>query len=314
MTAAESIRGENSRYQRRSCPSCLTSTQRPTVVASKLPAERTSFQLLRDQWCGFFKDKSFFSYARCVTCDLLYAPVYFTSAQLAELYRSMPNNMSDVAGGILARTQYGYFRELRQLSPLRGQFLEVGPDVGLLTQYCARLGDFSKLWLFEPNVTAHAQLVSRLGSIDREISTDLLDLSNVPDRSIDVVAMVHVLDHLIEPVEFLRQVRTKLAADAIVLIVTHDESSLLARAIGTRWPAYCLQHPHLFKPKSIQRMLNDAGYTVVRSVKSVNYFPMTYLIKHLAFAISGASLALPSLERFTIPLRLGNLITMASPH
>ena len=240
------VAGTSTRYGARTCPSCTAAPSASQVaVASDPAAEAQPFEDLQQQWYGFFKKNSFFTYNRCSSCGMLYSPQYFTEPQLAQLYASMPPNMVEVSDGALERTQLGYFRELQRYSKLEGQFLEIGPDVGMFAEACVRFGHFTKFWMFEPNADAHAELRRRVGTADLYISTELLDLSDVPDGSIDAVAMIHVLDHILDPVGFLSELRPKLKREATLLIVTHDESSLLARVSRSRFPAYCLQRPSL---------------------------------------------------------------------
>ncbi|MDP9105497.1 MAG: class I SAM-dependent methyltransferase [Candidatus Eremiobacteraeota bacterium] len=271
------------------------------------------FEDLQQQWYGFFKKNSFFTYNRCSACGMLYSPHYFTESQLARLYASMPPNMVEVSDGALERTQLGYFRELQKFSKLEGEFLEIGPDVGMFAEACVRYGRFTKFWMFEPNADAHAELRRRIGGAELYVSTHLLDLSDVPAAGIDAVAMIHVLDHILDPVGFLAELRPKLKPGATLLIVTHDESSLLARLTRSRFPAYCLQHPHLFNPQSMRALLAKAGYGVVETKRSVNQFPVTFLIKHAVFALGLGKIRLPKLLWLRVPLRLGNFITIARP-
>ncbi|HEY0381840.1 MAG TPA: class I SAM-dependent methyltransferase [Candidatus Elarobacter sp.] len=307
--------GAGEAYGARICPSCKAGPSASSVaVASKPAAETQPFEELQQQWYGFFKEgHAFFTYHRCSACGMLYSPQYFTEPQLARLYASMPPNMTEVSDGALEQTQHGYFRELQKFSKLEGQFLEIGPDVGMFAENCVRFGRFTKFWMFEPNVDAHPELRRRLGGADLYISTHLLDLSDVPNDSVDAVAMIHVLDHILDPVSFLSELRPKLKRDATILIVTHDESSLLARVTKSRFPAYCLQHPHLFNPGSMRSLLAQAGYDVAATKRSVNQFPVTFLIKHAVFALGLGSIKLPKLLWLKIPLRLGNFITIAKP-
>ncbi len=301
-------------YGARTCPSCRANASASNAaVASAPPAEAQPFEDLQQQWYGFFKKSTFFTYNRCAACGMLYSPQYFTEPQLARLYASMPPNMVEVSDGALERTQLGYFRELQKFSKLEGEFLEIGPDVGMFAEACVRYGHFTKFWMFEPNVDAHAELRRRIGDNELYVSTHLLDLSDVPDNSIDAVAMIHVLDHILDPVGFLSELRPKLKRDATMLIVTHDESSLLARLLKSRFPAYCLQHPHLFNPKSMRSLLGQAGYGVAETKRSVNQFPVTFLIKHAVFALGLGKINLPKLLWLRLPLRLGNFITIARP-
>ncbi len=301
-------------YGSRTCPSCAAdSCASRAAVASEPAAEVQPFEDLQQQWYGFFKKNSFFTYNRCSACGMLYSPHYFTESQLARLYASMPPNMVEVSDGALERTQLGYFRELQKFSKLEGEFLEIGPDVGMFAEACVRYGRFTKFWMFEPNADAHAELRRRIGGAELYVSTHLLDLSDVPAAGIDAVAMIHVLDHILDPVGFLAELRPKLKPGATLLIVTHDESSLLARLTRSRFPAYCLQHPHLFNPQSMRALLAKAGYGVAETKRSVNQFPVTFLIKHAVFALGLGKIRLPKLLWLRVPLRLGNFITIARP-
>ncbi len=302
----------NKQFEARRCPVCQAQSKDPPVMRAGIQAERLSSQALKPYWNGFFKEKSFFSYNRCQRCSLLYCPTFFSASQLEELYRQMPDNTAGVPLSALARTQGGYFRSLKKHSPLRGAYLETGPDIGLFTEFAAREGNFSTYWLFEPNRVVWDVLRSKIPNKDVKISADMFGFDVVPDGSLSVAVMIHVLDHLLDPRGTLDLLRPKLQEDAIVLLVTHDESSLLARITGVRWPAYCLQHPQMYRPSSIERLLEHAGYRVIEIEKSYNYFPVSYIAKHLLWLL-GIKAKLPSIDFIQLPLKLGNIITIAKP-
>lgn len=297
----------------RPCPSCRVHAPiRTGCIHSGVRAEDCSFEDLQRRWYGFFRDKLFFTYCRCSNCGLLYAPVYFSREQLDRLYESMPANMAEVSHKALDRTQRGYFEHLRSRCTLSGEFLEIGPDVGTFAQYCVEAGNFAKAWMFEPNVDAHAEIARRLSKVPTRISTSLLDLSEIPDGVITVAAMIHVLDHLTDPVDFLKRLIPKLAPNATLMMVTHDERSTLAKLLGKRWPAYCLQHPHLFNPESMLTTLRRAGFRDSETVPSTNYFPINFLAKQALLAVGiDAGDRFSTLPKFELALKLGNIITIA---
>jgi hypothetical protein len=110
----------------------------------------------------------------------------------------------------------------------------------------------------------------------------------------------------------LRVLGSKLTKKAVLILVTHDESSLLAKLTAARWPAYCLQHPQLFRRASITALLGHAGFDVLSVGKSYNHFPVPYLMKHLLWAF-GVRMDVNYGNRFQLPLRLGNILTAATP-
>ena len=301
------------KYLQRKCPSCENASVDKIEISSAVPAETLEFSSLGPIWNGFFKEKSFFSYSRCNQCKILYAPKFFTPDQLTELYSQMSPNMDIVPFDMLRQTQRGYFDFLKAQSPLKGDFIEIGPDVGLFAENCVQQGGFEHYWLFEPNKAVENKLKETMGSADHTILHDMFDFSMVPDHKAGAVVMVHVLDHLLEPVATLKTLRQKMAPDSVLVVVTHDESSLLARFLKNRWPAFCLQHPQLFNPSSIKGLMQEAGFQVSKTAKTTNNFPVSFLLRHLLWALGIKVQNVPSFFGLSVGLRLGNIITIATP-
>lgn len=299
-------------YDLRSCPGCQKSQAAYSVaVASQPTAEQLPFDQLKPYWHGFFKQKVFFSYYRCSECGTLYCRQYFSPTQLDALYRQMPDNTAGVSQIALKKTQEGYFRVLKRYSNLEGNYLEVGPDIGLFTEHCVREGSFNHYSLFEPNREVRPALENVLNGKQFDIFPQFLDLNVLDDHSLSTAVMVHVLDHLVDPKTLLLGLKKKLARGAVLLFVTHDESSLLARLIKAKWPPYCLQHPLLFNPKTITKLLQSAGYRVLTIEKSANYYPVSYLAKHALWVAGLKNISLPACDSLALPFKLGNIITIA---
>ena len=122
--------------------------------------------------------------------------------------------------------------------------------------------------------------------------------------------MVHVLDHLLDPAEMLAQIHAKLRPGGTLLIVTHNEASLLRRLLGTRWPPFCLQHPEIYSPASLTRLVARAGYNGVKVRPSKNYFPVDFLVRQAAWTV-GIKLGAVPLPKIPLGLQLGNMLTIA---
>jgi hypothetical protein len=300
-------------YLSRTCPICGSKPPAEPEISSSVPAETKSFESLVPYWNGFFKDKVFFSYFRCETCGLLYTPVFFSGPQLEQLYGQMPPNMDVVPVASLERTQRGYFDTMKSAVPLEGGFIEVGPDVGLFTKNCVKDGRFNQYWLFEPNRDVERTLSSTMGGVKFHIIHDMFGFSQVPDGAASVAVMVHVMDHLLDPVSTLRELKGKLAPGGNVMLVTHDEASLLRRVIGWRWPAFCLQHPEIYNLATMRKLFEAAGYEVVKQAKTVNYFPVSFLLKQLLWALGLRIDSVPSFGQIAVGLKLGNMLTIATP-
>lgn len=298
------------RYANRKCPICKSQDSK-IEVSSQPTAEDSDYKLLKNTWNGFFKKKIIFSYHRCSICKALYTPTFFNDDQLKLLYSQMPANMSEVPISALKKTQKGYFNYLKKYSNLKGNFLEIGPDVGYFTENCITEGQFQKYWLVEPNLEVHKELNMIMSKKDSTITLDMNDLSHIPNESIDTVVFVHVMDHLLEPSLYIEKLRKKLKKSALILIVTHNEHSLLRRIFKLNWPPFCLQHPQLFNLNTTRNFLERYDFEILGQHQTKNYFKLSFLIKHFFWGIGIKIKKVPNLFGFILGLKLGNIITIA---
>ena len=298
-------------YLNRKCPSCVQKIECAPEIGSKIPAERMLLEDLSQCWNGLYKEKVFFTYYRCSKCGLLFNKEYFDDGQLSYLYSKMPPNMDDVEPDALQKTQSAYFKSFEKYIPGYGGFLEIGPDVGLFLKDCVKNKNFEKYWLFEPNEAVEESLRSIVGGRNFTISREMTSFQIIPDGSLSTVVMIHVFDHLIDPVKALVDLRKKLTKDAKIMIVTHDESSLLRRVLKAKWPPFCLQHPQIYSGSSIKSLVSVAGFRVVKQIKTKNYFSIRFLIKNI-FWLVGIKLDIKFLK-ISVGLRLGNIMTIIEP-
>jgi SAM-dependent methyltransferase len=297
--------------QRDRCPCCAEAAHRSRlVVASDPPAESLPIAEHGRFLSGYSADRVFFTYYRCGNCGLFYCPAYYTKAQLESLYGRQAENMAEVPLPTRQLTQAEYVRLVTRHSRMDGGFLELGADVGLFAEQCAEKGHFDKFWLYEPNVAVHDQLRGRIGSRDAAILGDSFSAADVPAASVSTAALIHVLDHLLEPRAMLEEIRRCLRPNGIVLVVTHDCASPLARLLGRRWPPYTLQHPQLFSRQSLRRTLERSGLEVLEIASVRNFFSMTYLIR-AGLAILGLPIEFPDWPRPLLGLPLGNIAAVA---
>ncbi len=227
------------------------------------------------------------------------------------MYGSMSDNTNGQPLGLMKATQEGYFSAWKPFGPMAGNYAEIGPDIGLFAELCAQRCGFSEYHFWEPNRTVHGRLAASVPGKRHVIHDDMFSLEGVPDGHLDVMVMIHVLDHLIEPSRFLADVRRKMKKTGRLLIVTHNEGSLMARVLGRKWPAFCLQHPQLFNPTSMRDGLRRQGFRVDTITRTTNHFPMTYLLRHALYA-AGIRIPIPQWRFPSMPLKLGNIATVAS--
>lgn len=298
-------------FKQRKCPGCCSDNAQENMHSERR-AEDLDVESLRPYWNGLFKEKIFFTYFRCKKCKLLFTKEFFSESQLELLYSQMPPNMDMVPDKCHEKTQKGYFEMLKEYDSLKGSFVELGSDIGLFVKYCIDEGNYSHYSLFEPNIEVHGHLSELLKGTSHNIHSNMYNFDCLEDDSVTTLVLIHVFDHLLDPVKTLKDLRPKLKNSAKILIVTHDESSLLRKVLKDKWPPFCLQHPQIYNRQSIKLLLKEAGYSVLSQRKTKNYFPLTFLISNLALALGIKIGNNKNFDGLNLGLRLGNIATIAT--
>jgi SAM-dependent methyltransferase len=104
----------------------------------------------------------------------------------------------------------------------------------------------------------------------REFGLDViagtLHTSNLPDKSIDVVTLWEVIEHVRSPLDELRQIAQVLKPGGVLALSTPNAASLRARQEGPDWYGYHVSREHLlfFTPQTLTFALKSAGFRVSR--------------------------------------------------
>ena len=151
------------------------------------------------------------------------------------------------SAGSRKRTQAGYVDILRRYSRMAGGFLEIGADIGLFAEACARAGRFDRLWLSEANRPCVGSWRDRLAGQNVTILDTMSPAAAVPSGAISTVVMIHVLDHVLKPRAMLRDLFKTLEPGGMLMIVTHNPRSWLARCSAVDGRLYAAAS-HSFLP------------------------------------------------------------------
>lgn len=299
--------------RRTACPICdAPLSQSDTAFKSTPAAEDVPFGRHGEFLSGYTSQRVFFSYNRCRQCKGLYCPTYFSQEQLDLLYSRQAENMAEVPLPAREATHAAYIDILEKYAVPSGDYLELGPDIGLFARlFVGTAPNLKRLYFHEPNLEVHDALRSNLDGRDIVVSPDVYREAMNPPGKVAMAVAIHVLDHLISPESLLMALSRDIAPGGLLFLVTHDERSLLARVLGRRWPPFTLQHPQLFSPHSIRILLRRCGFEMHEVAKSLNYFPIAHLIKAGLQVAGLPPITLPFARGAGIGLRLGNIATVA---
>jgi 2-polyprenyl-3-methyl-5-hydroxy-6-metoxy-1,4-benzoquinol methylase len=103
-------------------------------------------------------------------------------------------------------------------------------------------------------------------------------------QKFDVVTMWDVIEHLENPLSALHSIKSRLKAGGYLILSTPDTGSLVAGILGERW--YYLdpiQHIALFNRSNLSRLLNEAGFDIVRIGSMGHSYKIEYALTRLAY-------------------------------
>src|SRR5690349_13207665 len=164
---------------------------------------------------------------------------------------------------LLQRTwTHGRLAGIARRRPPPGRLLEVGSGYGLFLAAARDAG-----------YQVHGIELSRtgVGVAREELGLDVLagQLADAPVEPADVICFWDTLEHVPDPLTFLREVRARLAPGGLIALSVPYISSVPARALGARW--WTLkpeQHIWHFTGRTLAFLAARAGLVITDVIRS----------------------------------------------
>jgi 2-polyprenyl-3-methyl-5-hydroxy-6-metoxy-1,4-benzoquinol methylase len=164
----------------------------------------------------------------------------------------------------------------RKANPSGRFLLDVGAGSGLLVAEAKRFG-FDAVGV-EPSRSL-VQLGRRLYQVD--LLQGVFPHPMLSNHRFDVIFLVDIIEHVSTPLELLRHCAAALAPEGVIILVTPNVDSLVARLLGQRWWHFRLAHVGYFSYSSLLKAIERAGLTVVEHFSAKWFFRVSYLAERL---------------------------------
>ncbi|MEZ5658972.1 MAG: class I SAM-dependent methyltransferase [Burkholderiaceae bacterium] len=212
---------------------------------------------------------------RCSACGHAFCRDHFGLSHTTEAYDDdyfnggglgYPDYLAEA--DVRRRFANWYARRLNELNTVAeltvpGQALDIGCAAGFLMQGLADHG--WRVSGIDPNCSMVGHARSQLGLDAHVGQTETLSRTNgltVPVRGYDLVMMVQVIAHLIDPRVAIAEVARVLAPGGVLLVETWDSASFVARTLGARWHEYSPPSAlHYFTHASLDRLMATQSLT-----------------------------------------------------
>jgi SAM-dependent methyltransferase len=256
-------------------------------------------------------DSIHYRIVQCRQCGLVRSDPVISSDRLAQLYAGSHFDYGNEVP-MLQRTYAKYLRRLRRYRSELDSLLEIGAGNGFFLEVALAEG-FTTVNGIEPSAEA---IAAARPDVRPTLVRDILRPGLFPPESFDAVCAFQVLDHVPEPLAFLRECHAMLKPRGLVLLFMHNVAAISARIMKSRSPIIDIEHTYLYSPSTITRLLQRAGFRVEQTGAATNVLTTAHLL-HLLPAPGPLKKAAHAFARATrlagIPLLLplGNLYAIA---
>jgi len=244
---------------------------------------------------------------RCGNCSFVFSRLRPSDEDLHTLYREMDTVIYERESRGRQRTAMRHLR-IVQRYVRKGSLLDVGCAGGNLLAAAADGG-----WAVtgvEPARTL-CEKAAKLLNGRGQVHCSTLQQARLEPISFDAVTLWDVLEHVADPVGFLRICVGLLKPRAFLFANVPDISSFPARVLKERWPLLLPEHLNYFDRKSLRQCGERAGLSWVTFGTRPASFSVDYILYRLTqHQIPGTRLgrklaAATPLGRWCLPVFLG---------
>jgi 2-polyprenyl-3-methyl-5-hydroxy-6-metoxy-1,4-benzoquinol methylase len=212
---------------------------------------------------------------RCAGCGLVYTNPRPRSKELLKGYASCVDEMYLAESSSRSINALLSLRMIKRFAP-SGRLLEVGCAAGYFLN-AARI-DFEVVGV---DPSDWACRIAREKFKLEVYAEDFESMCHFDPESLDVIAMIDVVEHLGDPRSALHRAATLLKPGGILYLVTPDIGSLSARLLGGYWWGLRPAHLYYFEATTVRRLLKGCGFDVIAAKSFGRIFSYGYWVSRM---------------------------------
>ena len=252
------------------CAICLTDTHDREVYPANFCREDLNPEVFSARR---LPDRLHYRMVICRQCGLMRANPVLSPDALSVLYAQSHGHHEQLSQAA-AETYARYFQENFSPFPAEGRVLEIGCGPGPFLKELMRQ-NYRNLHGVEPSREACEQA----GELKGLIYNGMFSGSIYPKDYFDVICAFQMFDHLSDPGQFLKDCRENLKPEGSLFLILHNIKALPARVLGRSCPMIDIEHPILYQPETIVKVLEANGFEVKKSFSVINRYPLIYWLQ-----------------------------------
>ena len=211
--------------------------------------------------------------SRCDNCTHIFANPCPSPEFIQSLYGETEDPLYQEEAQGRSKNFKRILKRLDKIHPERGILMDVGAATGILMDISRKRG-----WNVEGiEPSAWAVGVAR-EKYDLEILEGVFETAPLQEEKYTVVSMVDFLEHIPHPYDAISMAQKLLLPGGTLCLVTPDIHSLAARIMGQKWWHYRPGHLGYFSKKSLQFLMQRAGFRIIKMRKYSWTFSLHYLL------------------------------------
>jgi 2-polyprenyl-3-methyl-5-hydroxy-6-metoxy-1,4-benzoquinol methylase len=261
------------------CPLCNGGKYK-ILYSSTLTAKDHNFEELKNNLKNTMDNyKKHGRIVRCLKCNLVYVNPTENLKNFLNAYKQV------VDPEYLATEKYRKILMYKHLNIIkmfkrRGTLLDIGCFTGSFPEIVQKEGFLP--YGIEPSRWAVRIAKARKIKIIGENLEDTL----LPFEKFDVISLWDVIEHLPNPNKIIKKLKKTLKEDGILAIGTPNIESLIAKIFKGKHPYLIRMHIVLFGPKTIKRLLENNGFSIIYLGSYGRTYPLYYYLDRLSISFS----------------------------
>lgn len=251
---------------------------------------------------------------KCELCGLVYSNPVLRDEIINRLYCKQMERYSTLELPQVEKSMRGYYKSFQSFLTSYDTALDIGCYDGVLLKILKE-NNFKNLFGIEPSFGD-----TKDGSVqikDVHVLTDVYKKEQFQQGFFDLITIIHVLDHIKAPNEFLKNIRFHLKENGILYCVVHSYDSLMSRLLKDKFHPINVQHIDFFTKSTLGMIMENNGLQVIKILNTFNVYTLSGYLERSP--LKGNKLLNKLLEIFTldrIPLKLplGNIAVICKPN
>ena len=220
---------------------------------------------------------SLWTFFTCHDCGFVFSNPTIPAEHIIEFYSQLEDQeYSEEAEG-RSRNFTSILKRLKRLHPGES-LLDIGAASGIFLDLANRSGfhgegiEPSAFLVKEAEQRYHIRLFN--GTLEEYLDTN-------PENPFSVISLLDIIEHLVDPDEFMSHLDRLSDENTILVIVTPDIASLAAKLMGRRWWHYRIAHINFFNRKALEYLLRKHHYKILLKKHYVWNFSLYYLVTRI---------------------------------